>query len=433
MRLLTDIQAAAILLVLLMLVLLRTPALGAAFERKTIDPSNSGRIAIGDIDGDGQNDIVVHTWGTNRGHVGDGTLVWYRYPSWEKETISDGENYYGDEIRAVDLDEDGDVDIIAPLGQHFKGTAYAELYWYENGQNGEVWSKQKVFGRIDGGEVKDLHLHDLDKDGRLDVAARLKEEVVICYQTEGPQWNRVRIKIQAREGSAVGDIDSDGFEDLVCNGYWLKNPGSRTKAWERYNMDDLWYAQTSFLGRWFGGSEKKAPEPWRRFAVRADVGDLDEDGKIDVVFCQSEDRGFPVVWYSSMNPTGGQDAWIAHELAIVDYCHTLHATDFDLDGDLDLLAASTKWAGDRSQPCEAGGGQVIIFWNDGTGRFRKELIGERFMYCGVVGDIDNDGDPDVVSSCSWEDGPITLWRNMAISKERKEIYRKGVKDVEKKD
>jgi hypothetical protein len=125
MRLLTDIQAAAILLVLLMLVLLRTPALGAAFERKTIDPSNSGRIAIGDIDGDGQNDIVVHTWGTNRGHVGDGTLVWYRYPSWEKETISDGENYYGDEIRAVDLDEDGDVDVIAPRGQHFKGTAYA--------------------------------------------------------------------------------------------------------------------------------------------------------------------------------------------------------------------------------------------------------------------------------------------------------------------
>jgi hypothetical protein len=97
------------------------------------------------------------------------------------------------------------------------------------------------------------------------------------------------------------------------------------------------------------------------------------------------------------------------------------------------LAASTKWAGDRSQPCEAGGGQVIIFWNDGTGRFRKELIGERFMYCGVVGDIDKDGDPDVVSSCSWEDGPITLWRNMAISKERKEICRKGAKDVEKKN
>ena len=269
-------------LTLILVVVNYSAARGSTFRCETIDANNNGRIAIGDVDGDGQHDVVVHTWGTNRGHVPDGTLVWYRYPSWEKHTISSGEKYYGDEIQVADLDGDGDLDVIAPLGQHYQGTTYAEVCWYENDPTGGAWVKHKVLDRIDGSEVKDLHVHDLDNDGRPDVAIRLKEDAVICYQTDNLGWKTVRIKIQAREGSIVGDIDSDGFDDLVCNGYWLKNPGNRTGQWERYDIDPLWYKETSFPAKkWLPWRKKKAAEPWRRFAVRAAVGDLDQNGKIE--------------------------------------------------------------------------------------------------------------------------------------------------------
>ena len=49
---------------------------------------------------------------------------------------------------------------------------------------------------------------------------------------------------------------------------------------------------------------------------------------------------------------------------------------------------------------------------NGTGIFTKKSIEQQeHMYASAVGDIDDDGDVDIVSSEDWETAPIRLWRN----------------------
>jgi len=48
------------------------------FDEVIIDFDNNGRTDIGDINGDGFDDIVVHRWGSNDARNADGALVWYK-------------------------------------------------------------------------------------------------------------------------------------------------------------------------------------------------------------------------------------------------------------------------------------------------------------------------------------------------------------------
>ncbi|MBM3335565.1 VCBS repeat-containing protein [Candidatus Sumerlaeota bacterium] len=72
--------------------------------------------ALGDIDGDGLADIIV---------AGE-QLAWYRAPGWAKTIVAGGVDF-GTEIQVGDIDNDGDLDILAP------DTLKKEnVLWFEN-------------------------------------------------------------------------------------------------------------------------------------------------------------------------------------------------------------------------------------------------------------------------------------------------------------
>src|SRR5690606_28994325 len=130
-------------------------------------------------------------------------------------------------------------------------------------------------------------------------------------------------------------------------------------------------------------------------------------GRPDVILSDSEEPGKHITWYSSNNPTGGSGAWTAHQVSVVDYAETLHVADVDKDGDLDIIAGTLKLT---NKP------HLSIFKNHGNGSsWTKETISNTATYKGAIGDIDNDGDLDIVSSLSWVDSPITLYRNLSTS------------------
>lgn len=362
---------------------------GFHFKYEVIDPNAMGRTAIGDIDGDGYNDVVVHTWGSNRGQVSDGRLVWYRYPGWTKLVIRQDVNYFGDGVVIADLDGDGDNDVVTSRGDDKS----AQVWWYENlgDSTTSSWIEHNIGTVETNSEVKDIEVHDMDHDDKLDIVVRTKHKVAIYFQDNTDSWVAKMINTREREGMAVGDVDGDGDYDIVLNGFWLENPrDTRNHNWSEYTIDDQWYTDNT------GG--------WQDYSVMVDVKDINGDSKADVVFSHPEKPGFNVTWYECDNPRGGQRSWTKHEVAVVDYCHTLCALDMDLDGDIDIVAGTLKRA---SNP------KVLVFLNDkGDGlHWTIVEVDTKSAYKGKTGDIDNDGDFDIVSAMSWENAPIQLWRN----------------------
>ncbi len=359
-----------------------------AFEYSEVDPGAAGRIAIGDIDADGHNDIVLHTWSTNRGKDSDGTVTWYRYPDWTRSVIKGDDHIFGDGVVAVDLDGDKDLDVVTAKGND----ASAQVWWFENpgGAAREGWKEFQIAEVETGSEVKDVYVHDMDHDGKQDVVVRTKHFFTVYFQEEPRKWTERKMDNAEREGMTLGDLDGDGDYDAVMNGYWRENPADpRTGDWARHDIDEQWFNDVT------GG--------WQDHSVRTAVADFNGDGKKDVAYSHSEKTGYAVTWYESGNPKGGQEAWTKHPIEVVDYCHTLAGGDVDNDGDLDLLTATLKR---KETP------QVLLFLNDGKGvSWERMEVAAKSAYKARLSDIDDDGDLDILTSASWEDPPIMLWRN----------------------
>ena len=126
------------------------------FEHTIIDSGGKGRVAIGDINGDGYNDFALHTWRKD--------ISWYRYPNWEKYIIASDRNIRGDEITIVDLDGDGDNDIVGAYNDDGKN-----VYWFENpGGTGVLWPRHDV-SRRKRGMFDLLVARDMNSDGLIDL------------------------------------------------------------------------------------------------------------------------------------------------------------------------------------------------------------------------------------------------------------------------
>ena len=87
-------------------------------------------VAVGDIDGDGQNDVVFSCENASNGKSG---LQWLSYaksvgdPFWKNHEISGPNGIKFDRIELIDLDADGDLDVMTCEERNNLG-----VIWYEN-------------------------------------------------------------------------------------------------------------------------------------------------------------------------------------------------------------------------------------------------------------------------------------------------------------
>lgn len=336
------------------------------FEYKVIDTDMSGDCKmLGDIDGDGYQDIMVAGY----------QMYCYIYPNWTKTLIANCNTEFTTDADLGDIDGDNDLDVVIPDGKGLNN-----LLWFENSLSEEdptfhSWNVH-VIGSI-GDWGKDIELDDYDGDNRLDVATRSQTDAYIFFQNGSDTWDRVHIyNIGGGEGMGSGDVDSDGDRDLVLNGYWLENPrpgGNPSEdTWLKHDIDSMYKT------------------------IKALVVDINDDGKNEIFFSNSEGDG-EVRWYEATDPKNGP--WIRHDIDNLNKCHTLQAADMDLDGDLDIIV---------SEMFE----NVIVFLNKGNGlSWYKQVLGPRGIHNGVVGDIGNDGDIDVVGAMYIGHSPVNMWEN----------------------
>lgn len=326
------------------------------------NPRHPHTTSVGDINLDGFPDIVNASGDGYR----DG-IFWYRYPEWTKTRIDTGS--FSTDQQLGDIDGDGDLDLVIPRGIDLG----VSVWWYENPlPNGDPATTPWTRLFIGSALAHDVELHDFDHDGRMDVLVRYNT-LTIFFQEPAAQWRSVIINQRQREGTAVGDIDGDGDLDLLINGYWLRNPlpngNPRTDPWTEYLVDTNWPVDVSaqvadinadgrqdlllapsggFAGRlaWYE-SANPLTGPWVQHIIKQftecihgfKIADVDLDGDRDIIAAEGHYCNDPDNISIFLNEGGTALSW--HEQIIgTTGLHNLRITDISSDGDIDVVGSN---------------------------------------------------------------------------------------------
>lgn len=410
------------------------------FEDLVIDGQISGDIKlVGDIDGDSYPDLVM-------GGMPNEKLNWYRYPTWEKSVMAAPKVEFTTDGALGDVDGDGDLDIVVP-----DGDSQDNLVWFQNPRPGNdpganIQWQRKVIGTI-GSWGKDIELADFDADGRLDVATRSQNEAMIFFQTKPDGWERVSFSSLAlgSEGMASGDIDNDGEIDLVLRGNWLRNPGGPntriSSKWLAYNIGD---APENFKALvtdinldgvsdvLFSSSEDTAdvnwwtPEggnptgQWEKHTILPNMekthtlqaADIDLDGDMDVVLAQMHTSIAKEIMVLYNQDGQGLD-WVKQVIA-VGGIHNGVVADIGNDGDYDLFGAN--WTGNPP---------VKLFVNHLDGKSEQDhwtyikVTENHSQTFGLAfGDANLDQNLDILSGGFWYRNPggdmLSTWEQLSL-------------------
>jgi hypothetical protein len=157
-----------------------------------------------DVDGDGHLDVVSTTGSqhTTSLGAGDGT-----FRSWWAEPLSFLTFAHG---ALGDLDGDGTLDLA-----HAHGPAGSQAFYGLDG--GVDMPTQVAYAYANPGFVESIEVLDIDADGDLDMLVA-KAVVVEVLRNDGAQSFSVDLELSAFPGlvdMAVGDLDGDGWDDLA--------------------------------------------------------------------------------------------------------------------------------------------------------------------------------------------------------------------------
>ncbi len=179
--------------------------------------------AVADIDGDGDQDVVTVYTSYSSSRVYFYENVNGLGTSWTTRTVDSSNIRYAQDIDVGDVDGDGDIDIVLASGQYYSG--YTGLCWYQNnGAKPPVWTKRA----IDSSGFSDAKLADMDGDGNLDIVAS-----IYYYSNSGVYWFKnngaatpsfgtrktIDTQINYPYQVDVADIDGDGDLDAGVTCY----------------------------------------------------------------------------------------------------------------------------------------------------------------------------------------------------------------------
>jgi len=379
----------------------RDPFSEIPFEHVVIDshpPLNQWAIGAGDLSGDGQPDIVS----SGEGPLDRGTappnagLYWYEYPTWAKHVI-DASGTFADDMQLVDVDGDGDLDIVVPED------GARQVRWYENplprgNPRTDPWKVHVIgdYTKFQFEEAHDVEVADLNGDGKVDIVIANQKwelprpanqpEQVVFFQNNPDSWTPVVVSNIYGEGTNLADLNHDGRVDIVKAGWWLENP--------KDPLHDKWKEHRFYQG-W--------PD---RAGVT--VADINQDGRPDVLLSSSDGPG-RLSWFEAPNdPIRGD--WKEHLIQDhVDYVHTFKVADVNNDGIPDVVFAEMQDSINK---------RVGFFLNRGKGAsWKLQVVANTGSHNIRIADVDHDGDIDIIGA-NWDTkndpshAPMELWRNL---------------------
>ncbi len=367
------------------------------FSPTDIDPVARGTNSIFavDLDLDGDTDVLSASESADqiKYFLNDGDQNFMGY------TITDQLNGATD-VHAADMDGDGDLDVLS--------AARDESLWFENDGN-QNFISQKIATAIEN--INAIFAHDMDSDGDIDILAAF-DNYVSLYQFLGNQrFSRYNLIDNAENVNSINgaDIDDDGDFDVVANingrAAWFENDGSlhfslHYIASAVHDISSLYLVDMDFDWDidilvssndhvlWLENDDSKN-FPFNYISDsdvnRTCIFAKDIEGDKDIDVISGSDIGV-ILYQNSGNDLFNTNNYIT-EMAGNVYCGC--ADDLDDDGDIDLLTGSVEG----------------IAWHENTNNglaYNSHLIFEDNNASSVhVIDLDLDNDLDVVSTFTW--------------------------------
>ncbi|MCP4697790.1 MAG: hypothetical protein GY862_13200 [Gammaproteobacteria bacterium] len=372
-------------------------------------------IALGDMDDDGDLDLVTSTGSSSHLYLNNGTVAPFSGVI-AIELASSTHNQAG--MALEDMDNDGDLDLIAGDALYlnngsanpFDGVSSIDIgllstdsrvenlalgdvdgdgdldftiagYYYASKlhlNNGTANPFADVAVSYIGGGASAIALEDVDGDGDLDLVAGrgymqtsgIHHNLYLNNGTTDP-FNGVNpIRIPADDGTQsilLGDADGDGYPDLIV----------KAERWQDNGQIVRLYLNNG--GNYpFGKTEISTDtEP----TVFMALGDLNGDGDLDLMTVN--DYNNPAHLYLN-NGTAYPFNSVADSDLFLEGASSVTFGDVDSDGDLDLVT-----------------GQARLYLNNGTA-LPFDGVSGLDLFPGssssvALGDADGDGDPDIVT------------------------------------
>ncbi len=249
---------------------------------------------------------------------------------------------------------------------------------------------------------------DMNNDGLNDVVVMDQSTTLrILYQQANGSFSQVNTATtplgQAQWGMTVADIDNDGFGDVMCGGNY--------DGVHFYNIDQTGNAVYSNTG---------AASIFMQACL---FGDINNDGWLDAFACHDDGPSFmfrndgagnmiPDQTMINYNLYAGNYPGTSDPLMSGNYGNEF--SDFDRDGDMDLLVAKCRQA--SNDPLDVRRTN-LLFVNDGNNNYTDDahargLVNLQQSWTATFGDIDNDGDFDCFMTT--HSGGIRMYENNGL-------------------
>ncbi|MFO0849662.1 MAG: VCBS repeat-containing protein [Gemmataceae bacterium] len=341
------------------------PAPAITWQKTVLDSTfRSEGVAVADVNKDGKTDVLVGEF-------------WYEAPDWKRHEMQPPGNYGTGEkgyskvfaCWAEDLNADGYPDLIVI---DFPG---APCYWLENPKGGSGhWKKHVIW-----------HSACNETPIYVDLFGTGKRALVMGFQPKGKPAN-------GNDGQMA---------------YFTPNPADPTAEWVMHPIS--------------APSEPGKPVPGTfMFAHGLGAGDVNGDGRVDVVTSGAATGGQAGWWEQPAKPDG-KTPWAFHPFQFGDAVADMFVVDIDADGKNDILCTSAHKFGVwmLKQRADKKTAHPVFDKVELFGRLASETHAAHFV------DIDGDGLKDLVTGKRWwshgRSEPGSAW-------EARVYYLKAVKE-----